>query len=81
MEEDTIAVKLKGELDGSTSVAAGTVIVTSSGALLETNGVKANYHAAAVEGIMGGGYIPVRNITMCVINALKELQRKSMRRS
>jgi O-acetyl-ADP-ribose deacetylase (regulator of RNase III) len=71
VEEDTIAAELTGKLDGSTSVAAGTVIVTSSGALLETNGVKAIYHAAAVEGIMGGGYVPVRNITMCVTNALK----------
>lgn len=71
VEEDTIAAELTGKLDGSTSVAAGTVIVTSSGALFETNGVKAIYHAAAVEGIVGGGYVPVRNITMCVTNALK----------
>jgi len=33
--------------------------------------VKAIYHAAAVEGIVGDGYVPVRNITMRVTNALK----------
>jgi len=71
VEEDTIAAELTGKLDGSTSVAAGTVVDTSSGALLETNGVEAIYHAAAVEGIVDGGYVPVRNITMCVTNALK----------
>lgn len=76
VEEDTIAAELTGKLDGSTSVAAGTVVDTSSGALLETNGVKAIYHAAAVEGIVGGGYVPVRNITMCVTNALKRASKK-----
>ncbi len=72
VELDTIAAELAEKLGGSTSVSAGTVIVTTSGALLETNGVKAIYHAAAVEGIVGGGYVPVRNITICVTNALKK---------
>jgi O-acetyl-ADP-ribose deacetylase (regulator of RNase III) len=69
--EDTIAAELTAKLGTNTSVSAGTVVVTSSGALLETNSVKAIYHAAAVEGIVGGGYTPVRNIAVCVTNALK----------
>ena len=71
VEEDTIAAQLAAKLGRSTSVPAGTVIVTTAGALRDTNGVKAIYHAAAVEGIVGGGYVPVRNLAACVTNVLK----------
>jgi O-acetyl-ADP-ribose deacetylase (regulator of RNase III) len=70
VEEDTVAEELRKKLGAKTSVPAGSVIVTGPGALRDTNGVKAVFHAAAVEGIIGGGYAPVRNIASCVTNTL-----------
>lgn len=68
--EDTIADELTKALGGAKSVPPGTVLVTSSGELLESNRVKKIFHAAAVQGQPGVGYKPIPDVEMCVREAL-----------
>jgi len=70
--KDLIAKALSEKIGKRTSVHAGTVIKTTSGELKGSNDVQEIYHVAAVEGVVGGGYSPVRNITVCITNALKQ---------
>jgi O-acetyl-ADP-ribose deacetylase (regulator of RNase III) len=76
VEEDTIALQLAEALDGATQVDPGVVVPTSSGSLLETNGVKRIYHAAAVTGQPRRGYRPVPDVGICINNALELLDRE-----
>jgi ADP-ribose pyrophosphatase len=69
--EDKIATELSEIVDEKTRVDAGTVVPTTSGELKESNQVEKIYHVAAVEGVVGRGYSPVRNIAVCITNALK----------
>ena len=48
----------------------GSVIVTDSGELKDTHGVKLIFHAATVQGTPGKGYLPVPNDSSCVKTAL-----------
>ncbi|MEM6928054.1 MAG: hypothetical protein AAF602_14070 [Myxococcota bacterium] len=57
--EDTIQDALTAELEGRHIVDPGTVLVTTSGKLRETHGVKAILHAAAVTGRPGKGFSPL----------------------
>ena len=68
--DDTVAEALAATVGESNEVPAGSVIVTTSGQLLETHRVKKIFHVAAVTGVVGGGYGPVRNLADCVCNAL-----------
>ena len=54
--DDTIATALAAELGTRHAVNQGEVLVTTSGRLRETHGVKAILHAAAVTGAPGRGY-------------------------
>lgn len=54
--DDTIAVDLAAKLGNRHAVNPGEVLVTTSGRLRETHGVKAILHAAAVTGTPGRGY-------------------------
>ncbi len=69
--EDTIADELLVALGKASSVPAGTVVVTGSGELANTNGVKWIFHAASVVGQIGSGYSSIANPSACVVNALK----------
>jgi ADP-ribose pyrophosphatase len=69
--EDKIATELSEIVDEKTRVDAGTVVPTTSGELKESNQVEKIYHVAAVEGVVGRGYSQVRNIAVCITNALK----------
>jgi hypothetical protein len=53
VQEDTIANELAQKMGAATSVAPGTVLVTSPGQLASTHGVKAILHVAAVTGVPG----------------------------
>jgi ADP-ribose pyrophosphatase len=79
VEEDLIAEALKKEVGQKTSVDAGTVIATTSGELEHSNDVRKIYHVASVEGIVGLGYHPVRNITVCITNALKRADKEEFK--
>ncbi len=70
IKEDTIANALKAQMGSETSVAPATVLVTTSGAMRSTHGVKQIYHAAANYGQVGKGYIPIDDVARCVENAL-----------
>jgi class 3 adenylate cyclase len=68
--EDTIADELAAAMGTARSVAPGTILVTSSGELRKTNGVKRLFHAAAVQGQPGVGYRPVPDVEVCISAAL-----------
>jgi hypothetical protein len=57
--DDTIAVDLLHQLGNRHAVNQGDVLVTTSGRLRETHGVKAVLHAAVVTGAPGRGFQPI----------------------
>lgn len=64
---------LQKELTGiaGDGVPAAAVIATSAGELADSNRVKRIFHAAAVHGHIGRGFMPIQNIDDCITNALK----------
>lgn len=68
--EDVIANELNA-IVGSAGVDPAVVIATGAGELTKTNGVKKIFHAAAVRGQVGRGYLPIPDIYECVRNALE----------
>ena len=68
--EDVIAIELDA-IVGNRGVDPAVVIATSAGELTKTNGVKKIFHAAAVRGQVGRGYLPIADIYECVRNALE----------
>lgn len=56
---------------------AGEIVVTGSGELEKSNKVKKIFHAAAVTGQVGEGYVPIANIGRCIRNALREATEQS----
>jgi O-acetyl-ADP-ribose deacetylase (regulator of RNase III) len=68
--EDVIANELNA-IVGSAGVDPAVVIPTGAGELIKTNGVKKIFHAAAVRGQVGRGYLPIPDIYECVRNALE----------
>jgi O-acetyl-ADP-ribose deacetylase (regulator of RNase III) len=72
---DVVAEELARKVAGRTPVAPGTAIVTGSGGLARSNGVRHVIHVAAVHGEPGEGYRQVLDVGRCVINALVELDR------
>lgn len=68
--EDVIANELNA-IVGSAGVDPAVVIATGAGELTKTNGVKKIFHAAAVKGQVGRGYLPISDIYECVRNALE----------
>lgn len=70
VSRDTIADELAQAMGSNRSVPPATVIVTGSGALQASHGVKRLFHVAAVEGGLGLGYAPVKDVAACVDNVL-----------
>jgi len=70
--KDIIADELTALVGQNGSKAPGTIIVTGAGELSETNDVRKIFHAAAVQGQPGAGYVPVNDIAACIKNALKK---------
>lgn len=75
--DDVIAKDLKKVTKGR-DCTAGTIVVTTAGALEEKNNVKRIFHAAAVVGEPGKGYRPISNIEDCVRNALAKADSKAL---
>lgn len=67
---DVIAEELAERVRTNRPVAPGTTIVTSGGALTESNGVRHIIHVAAVRGEPGAGFHQVSDIGWCVTNVL-----------
>jgi len=68
--DDVIANELDA-IVGNRGVDPAVVIATGAGELIKTNGVKKIFHAAAVRGQVGRGYLPIADIYECVRNALE----------
>ena len=68
---DTIADALQVKMQGRTTVDPATVLVTTSGAMRQSLGVHCIFHAAANYGQVAQGYIPIEQVSRCVLNALK----------
>jgi hypothetical protein len=78
--DDTIADDLARQLGNRYAVDQGDVLVTTSGKLRETHGVKAILHAAAVTGAPGRGFQPISDdllveTTRTVLRTARELIR------
>jgi O-acetyl-ADP-ribose deacetylase (regulator of RNase III) len=69
--DDTLAKALAAIVGNHTNVPPATVIATSAGELTESNNVKRIFHAAAVQGQIGQGFVPIKNVDACIKNALK----------
>ena len=67
--EDLIADDLR-EATGGRDATPGAVIPTTAGMLEKSNNVKVIFHAAAVIGQPGVGYMPINNIADCIRNAM-----------
>ncbi|WP_447970175.1 macro domain-containing protein [Nitrospira sp. M1] len=70
--EDTIADELSRIMEHYTHVPPTTVIATEAGELEATHGVKKVFHVASVEGVLGQGYCPIRNVEACVTTVLQK---------
>lgn len=69
--DDIVAKELAAAIVGENVVVpAATVIATSAGQLAASNGVKRIFHAAAVNGQIGIGFTPIKNVAACIDNAL-----------
>lgn len=66
---DLIADELR-ELVGTSDVPPGIVVPTGAGELLKTHNVKKIFHAAAVIGQPGRGYMPITDINECIRKSL-----------
>jgi len=80
--DDTIAADLARQLGHRHAVDAGEVVVTTSGRLRDTHGVKAILHAAVVTGAPGRGFQPIADdllveTTRNVLAAARRLARGS----
>jgi O-acetyl-ADP-ribose deacetylase (regulator of RNase III) len=75
--DDFIADELR-EAAGGSDVPAGVVIPTGSGELLKSHNVKKIFHAAAVAGQVGRGYMPIAEIAECIRNSLKLVDSEEM---
>ena len=80
VDDDLIANELAAIMKGRLSVPPGTVIPTGPGALEDSHGVRAIFHAAAVEGEVGAGYHPIQNVAGCVTSGLRLLDSRDFRK-
>jgi len=77
--DDTIAQELSSAMGKDLYVQPATVIVTNAGDLAQTHHVKKIFHVAAVQGEVSTGYRPIRNIQLCVTNALRKADADELR--
>jgi hypothetical protein len=77
IKNDVIANELR-KLVGKCDVPPGRVIPTGSGELLKSHHVKKIFHAAAVTGQHGRGYMPITDINECIRNSLKLIDSEDM---
>ena len=75
--DDLIANELRA-LAGTSDVPPGVVIPTGAGELQKSHNVKKIFHAAAVIGQPGRGYMPITDINECVRNALERVDSADM---
>ena len=73
--DDTIQESLRGLMGERANVDIGTVFVTESGMLGETNDVQRIFHVAAVKGGLGAGtQAKEEDLKSCVVKVLAEVE-------
>jgi O-acetyl-ADP-ribose deacetylase (regulator of RNase III) len=72
--KDVIADELTEVVGSGRSVAPGSAFVTGAGQLAGSNGVRHIVHVAAVQGTPGVGFRQVRDVGLCVANALAKAE-------
>ncbi len=77
--EDVIANELTKIKGNNLYVHPATVLVTGSGELQNTHNVKKIFHIASVQGEVGEGYRPIKNIELCVKNALTKADSEELK--
>jgi nudix-type nucleoside diphosphatase (YffH/AdpP family) len=76
--DDTIQEALRDVMGDRGNVDMGTVFITESGMLGQTNDVQRIFHVAAVKGILGQGAKPeAKDLTPCAENVLAELEKEN----
>ncbi|WP_433729249.1 macro domain-containing protein [Actinoplanes sp. CA-051413] len=68
--DDTIARQLAEQVGSRRPVMPGAAFVTGPGSLADSHHVRAIIHVASVQGEPGAGFRQVRNVGVCVTNAL-----------
>lgn len=68
--DDTIARELAEQVGTLRPVMPGAAFVTGPGSLADSHNVRAVIHVASVQGEPGAGFRQVRNVGVCVTNAL-----------
>lgn len=76
---DVVADELDKRVGPLRPVMPGTAVVTSAGALTASHNVRHIIHVASVHGEPGAGYRQIRNIGVCVTNALHHAERLATR--
>lgn len=71
--EDVIATELRQATHGRDFVTPGSVYVTGAGDLERTRGVKKIFHAAAVTGVPGAGYVAISEVERIVTTVLRRM--------
>lgn len=79
VDHDLIADELRGKMDKIKAVAPGTVVVTGSGELKKTHGVKRIFHVASVYGQVGVGYNVIQGVEQCVKNVLAKADEEKIK--
>ena len=72
---DVIADELDDRVRTVRPVAPGAAVVTGAGALTASHNVQRIIHVASVQGEPGAGYRQIRNVGVCVTNALHHAER------
>jgi len=77
--EDVIANELARIRGDNFYVHPATVLITGSGELQNTHNVKKIFHVASVQGEVGEGYRPIKNIELCVTNVLTKADSEELK--
>jgi O-acetyl-ADP-ribose deacetylase (regulator of RNase III) len=72
---DVVADELDDRVGTVRPVAPGAAVVTGAGALTASHNVQRIIHVASVHGEPGAGYRQIRNVGVCVTNALHHAER------
>lgn len=79
IETDYIADELELAMGDASKVAPASILVTGPGEMAQTHNVKLIFHVAAVQGEVGSGYKPIRDLEQCIRKSLDKANDKAYR--
>lgn len=77
IEKDYIADELEQAMGEASKVTPTSILVTGPGEMAQTHHVKLIFHVAAVQGEVGGGYKPIRDLEQCIRKSLDRANDKT----